>query len=232
MNMLPPHTNTRRPGFTLIELLVVMAILAVLSALLFPALRGGLEKARAASCLNQLRQISMAMTLYADEHDGMLPTQVGPGFQPPYYTELLQPYIPSAQLWLCPAIGKWKCPNTAWRSGQYLLRQSEGWGGGWPSYGANDKHTIRQEHALALDQIPSPSSTYAFGEMLYLNWGRYPQYFLGCPIEYGTDSTSFDVHDGGSNVAFLDGHAEKVADQRMRQRPTREDDPWFHFEGM
>src|SRR5436309_880611 len=66
-------TNSRR-GFTLVELLVVIAIIAVLAALLLPALRTVKEKARAAHCVNNFRQTSLAMFLYVDENSGQIPT--------------------------------------------------------------------------------------------------------------------------------------------------------------
>jgi prepilin-type N-terminal cleavage/methylation domain-containing protein/prepilin-type processing-associated H-X9-DG protein len=63
-----------RRAFTLIELLVVVAVIALLAALLLPALGGAKVKARQAGCLSNLRQIGVAMQMYADEHDGWLPT--------------------------------------------------------------------------------------------------------------------------------------------------------------
>ncbi|MBI2927965.1 MAG: prepilin-type N-terminal cleavage/methylation domain-containing protein [Verrucomicrobia bacterium] len=71
---MPTRTRRRCPrGFTLIELLVVIAIIALLAALLLP----GLSKAQAASrktkCLNNLRQMGLAMLMYVDEHDGVVP---------------------------------------------------------------------------------------------------------------------------------------------------------------
>jgi len=71
------HRNPRHPsrgGFTLVELLVVIGIIALLIAILLPALRRAREAAVAASCLSNLRQIGMAFHIYADENNGWLPS--------------------------------------------------------------------------------------------------------------------------------------------------------------
>ena len=63
----------RRGAFTLVELLVVIGIIAVLLALLLPALNRAREHAKSVQCLSNMRQLGLAVTMFANEHKGYLP---------------------------------------------------------------------------------------------------------------------------------------------------------------
>src|ERR1700744_5663507 len=69
-----------KAGFTLIELMVVIAIIGILAALIFPALAAAKEKARRTQCVNNLKQMGIALQLYVDDHNDQLPGPVWQGF--------------------------------------------------------------------------------------------------------------------------------------------------------
>lgn len=94
--------NPRRHAFTLIELLVVISIIALLVAILLPALSAAREAGKSAACLSNLRQISIALAAYATENRDLLPPSYG-GFSGTYpsgwvatqkkFNEALEPYV-------------------------------------------------------------------------------------------------------------------------------------------
>jgi prepilin-type N-terminal cleavage/methylation domain-containing protein/prepilin-type processing-associated H-X9-DG protein len=66
-------STIRRAAFTLVELLVVLVIIAVLAALLFPALQAAIDEGRKTACLSNLRQIGAGVAAWAADHDGEIP---------------------------------------------------------------------------------------------------------------------------------------------------------------
>ncbi|HZO91382.1 MAG TPA: prepilin-type N-terminal cleavage/methylation domain-containing protein [Chthonomonadaceae bacterium] len=100
-----------RKGFTLIELLVVIAIIAILAAILFPVFAQAREKARAISCLSNLKQAGTALVLYVQDYDETFPINIylsnesngNPCIMTSY--QELTPYQKNAQMLRCPSDG-------------------------------------------------------------------------------------------------------------------------------
>lgn len=83
----------KQKAFTLIELLVVIAIIAMLMAILMPALRYAQSQARSTACQSNLRQMSLAMTLYTQDYDDMTMPFVGIDQAGEYWFHQLAPYL-------------------------------------------------------------------------------------------------------------------------------------------
>ena len=96
-----------RRGFTLIELLVVIAIIAILAAILFPVFARAREKARQTSCLNNAKQINLALQMYAQDYDEkicfMMTVDQGWTVPAQWWYQVLGPYVKNDQIWTCPS---------------------------------------------------------------------------------------------------------------------------------
>ena len=96
----------QRRGFTLIELLVVIAIIAILAAILFPVFAKARERAKATTCINNEKQIGIALTQYASDYDENFPPERIPpnwGLGSPTWKDALDPLIKSKDVWVCPS---------------------------------------------------------------------------------------------------------------------------------
>jgi len=124
--MRPPH---RRSGFTLIELLVVLSIVALLVALLLPALRKARSVALRTTCATQLRQHGLALHFYTEDYRGALPDKSGRYLDPHAmdengtYNELTDQGYMSAEMRVCPA-NYWATASRSEVAGNYSYKVS------------------------------------------------------------------------------------------------------------
>src|SRR5687767_13328504 len=89
--------RTAPAAFTLIELLVVIAIIGILAAMLLPALGSAKETARRIACINNLKQLRTALSMYADENDGQFPPR-----SKPYWPMRLWKDYEDLRILICP----------------------------------------------------------------------------------------------------------------------------------
>ncbi len=168
----------RRGGFTLIELLVVIAIIAILASILFPVFAQAREKARQSACISNLKQIGLAVHMYATDYDELLPLAneypaappPADGYHqgPPGIFEVLEPYTKNHQIFRC-------------RSDKDKMWEQQG-----TSY----------DYGFGLLDSGMPA------QMIDAPWGGEPSKTL-LAGDY-----SPDWHTNGANMLYADGHAK------------------------
>jgi prepilin-type N-terminal cleavage/methylation domain-containing protein/prepilin-type processing-associated H-X9-DG protein len=227
----------RRRGFTLIELLVVIAIIAILAALLLPALTRSKLKAQSATCVSNLRQLTTAWIMYADDYAGVLvPNYLssslawidgtsGSVFILPGATNinslkagLLFPYNPAIGVYRCPSAikGPSGVPANVRVVRNYSLEGRMGGAGAVDAarYGVSDTSWVLGPNYAQYKKIvevktpvPSEALTFLDESIETLDDG----YFA---VNYNAEKTTWQnsptVRHGQSGVlSFADGHAER-----------------------
>jgi prepilin-type N-terminal cleavage/methylation domain-containing protein/prepilin-type processing-associated H-X9-DG protein len=217
----PYHRAKNKPaGFTLIELLVVIAIIAILAAILFPVFARARENARRASCMSNLKQITLGAKMYTQDYDEKLPPLYTYENSTAVYTfwpQIIYPYVKSKQLFVCPSEG----------SGAGNAQMSDAnWTTADPAdYVANFNVMPATSSGLSEAAIPTVSEVFLFWD---------------CPAGgYFQNNTTYlpDTYDGmrsglaggkgrhleGDNYAFVDGHVKWLARKSVPYNSTTTD---------
>jgi prepilin-type N-terminal cleavage/methylation domain-containing protein/prepilin-type processing-associated H-X9-DG protein len=233
-----------RRAFTLIELLVVIAIIAILAAILFPVFAQAKVSAKKIADLSNLKQIGLALMLYAGDYDDSIPMVKMAGAHQITWVDELQPYSRARLLNRSPLDG-----SSSWQSGQR-----------WTSYGLNAYFDPFHPPymGMTLTQPTNPSQTVFSGPVRdHLKWSSplqtvNPDHFM--PMFWGSPAKSagmggsmmmgprqwdqsrakprtlwYDIDGARASYLFADGHAKNHAfdelwSQVPGQKPTRD---WF-----
>jgi prepilin-type N-terminal cleavage/methylation domain-containing protein/prepilin-type processing-associated H-X9-DG protein len=192
-----------RRGFTLLELLIVMALIFLLAALLFPLLAGAKAKAKAAFCLNNLKQWGVATHLYLADHEDWLPQDGHPNPLPsstnvgwyialprqlglPPYHEM--PWRTNASVEPGPSL--WICPSNKRRSN-----------------GRNLFHYCLNQHVNGTGDFNRPVQFYWIERPAMVVWLFDTK---NLPAVGYWNFVHTNLHSQGAQLLFLDGHAERL----------------------
>ena len=190
------HLRKARNAFTLIELLVVIAIIAILAAMLLPALSQSKLSARRIQCLNDLKQLAVAVAMYVEDNDGYYPSSSS---EVPYkWPEALRPDYLNLNVLACPDDSSISGSATNTLSADvaprsYMINA-------WTDYFDSLPPPIVYE-IMPQSVIQQPSETIVFGE----KEEGFGDFRMDLRTGNEADRLAQTRHNGSANYAFADG---------------------------
>lgn len=208
-----------RGAFTLIELLIVIAVIAILAALLLPALSRAKESVRATQCLSQMRQIGLAVQLYAEENEEEFPCSQHSAFSRGQLTwgRAIAPQLGYDRVrWTNLLAGAYHCPSdrrpSPWSYGQNVYFE----------LGPDDDYEGKPQTWRRTSGVPKPSAT-----VLHAENASSADHIM--PNFWTSPQDAVDVasrrHSQRANYTFVDGHAEARGFKTI-YNPVRGVDEW------
>lgn len=192
--------------FTILELLVVIAIIAILAAMLLPALKKARESVKKTACGNNLLQLNQTANLYAGDYSGCLPPLMSNSI---YWYQYLWEYLYGNKAWPVSASSKMHYDETVIWCPAYKYDPDKYWvmGIGMNFYlpPGTDTWAPSIEMPVPLHKIKNPSQKcyLADSDTFHLGVRTLPTFSDGTKRYF-----NYLRHSGGANVLFCDGHVE------------------------